>query len=182
MAQRVGGSEWRNAGGAEPCGRSAIPNVRYSGRFNRLTLRDYGPQFGPEGGIVSLMPPRALPGQEYRVLVPKVDADGNDVAGLRRPDDLGAPVGTHTGWNHRRAGFRSADLCGLTGSYIPFPKTRAERAATGDPRLSLEERYPTKSEYVSRIVQSAVDYAGRRLLLAEDVARMEQAASEGNAR
>ena len=156
----------------------AIPNVRYSGRYNRLPLRDYGPQFGPEGGIVSLVPPSAPSGKEYRVLVPKVDADGNDVAGLRRPDDLGAPVGTHTGWNHRSAGFRSADLCALTGSYIPFAKTRAERAASGDPRLSLEERYPDKAHYVGRVMQSATDYARRRLLLQEDVARIERAASE----
>ena len=73
----------------------------------------------------------SLPDKEYRVLVPKVDADGNDVAGLRRPDDLGAP----------------------------FARTRADRAATGDPCQSLKERYPNKSQYVSRIMQSAADYA-----------------------
>ena len=54
------------------------------------------------------------------------------------------------------------------------------RAATGDPRLSLEERYPSKSVYVGRIMQSAADYARRRLLLDEDVARMQRTASERN--
>ena len=155
----------------------SIPNVRYGGLVNRLPLRDYGPQFTSQGGTITLVPPQAVPGKEYRVLVPKVDADGNDVAGLRRPDELGAPLGTYTGWNHRQAGMRSADLCGLTGSYIPFARTRAERTASGDPRPSLEERYPSGRNYLDQVTQSAADYARRRLLLQEDVARIEQAAS-----
>ena len=156
----------------------SIPGVRYTGRSNRLNLRDYGPQFTSAGGILTNVPPVVVPGKEYQVLVPKVDADGNDVAGLRRPDDLGAPLATHTGWNHRRQGFRAADLCGLTGSYIPFAKTRVEREAAGDPRRSIEERYPNKAQYVNQVTQAANDLAGRRLLLQEDVQRIQQAANE----
>ena len=156
----------------------SIPGVRYTGKFNRLNLRDYGPQFTSQGGIMTNVPPVEVPNKEYRVLVPKVDADGNDVAGLRRPDDLGAPLATHTGWNHRREGFRSSDLCGLTGSYIPFAKTRAEREAAGDPRRSLEERYSSKAQYVNQVMQGANDLAARRLLLQEDVQRIQQAANE----
>ena len=156
----------------------SIPGVRYTGNFNRLNLRDYGPQFTSEGGILANVPPAVVPGKEYQVLVPKVDADGNDVAGLRRPDDLGAPLATHTGWNHRRQGFRAADLCGLTGSYIPFAKTRAEREAAGDPRRSIEERYPSKAQYVNQVTQAANDLASRRLLLQEDVQRIQQTANE----
>lgn len=156
----------------------SIPGVRYTGKFNRLNLRDFGPQFTSQGGIVTNVPPVEVPSKEYRVLVPKVDADGNDVAGLRRPDDLGAPLGTHTGWNHRRDGFRAADLCGLTGSYVPFARTRAEREAAGDPRRSLEERYPNKAQYVNQVTQAANDLAARRLLLQEDVQRIQQTANE----
>ena len=156
----------------------SIPGVRYTGRSNRLNLRDYGPQFTSAGGILTNVPPVVVPGKEYQVLVPKVDADGNDVAGLRRPDDLGAPLATHTGWNHRRQGFRAADLCGLTGSYIPFAKTRVEREAAGDPRRSIEERYPNKAQYVNQVTQAANDLAGRRLLLQEDVQRIQQTANE----
>lgn len=156
----------------------SIPGVRYTGKFNRLNLRDFGPQFTSQGGILTNVPPPAVPNKEYRVLVPKVDADGNDVAGLRRPDDLGAPLATHTGWNHRRDGFRAADLCGLTGSYIPFARTRAEREAAGDPRRSLEERYASKAQYVNQVTQAANDLATRRLLLQEDVERIKQTANE----
>ena len=155
----------------------SIPGVRYR-KFNRLNLRDYGPQFTSEGGVMTNVPPVVVTGQEYRVLVPKVDSDGNDVAGLRRPDDLGAPLGTYTGWNHRREGFRPADLCGLTGSYIPFAGTRAEREGSGDPRLSIEERYPTKAQYINQVTQAAAELAGKRLLLDEDVQRIEQAANQ----
>ena len=155
----------------------SIPGVRYGGLVNRLALRDYGPQFTSRGGIITLLPSQAVPGKEYQVLVPKVDADGNDVAGLRRPDELGAPLATYTGWNHRRAGLRSADLCALTGSYIPFARTRTERTSSGDPRASLEERYPSRRNYLDRVTHSSADYAKRRLLLQEDVERIEQAAT-----
>ena len=71
----------------------------------------------------------------------KTDADGRDLAGLRLPS-LEAPVATHMGWNLRKAGFGEGELCDNTGSMIPFAKTREERMKSGDPRLSLEERYP----------------------------------------
>ena len=156
----------------------SIPGVRYTGKFNRLNLRDYGSQFTSQGGILTNVPPVVVPDKEYRVLVPKVDADGNDVAGLRRPDDLGAPLATHTGWNHRREGFRAADLCGLTGSYIPFAKTRADREAAADPRRSVEERYPSKTQYVNQVTQAATGLGLRRLLLQEDVHRIQQSANQ----
>ena len=160
----------------------AIPGVRYSGRVNRLPLRDYGPGFSSRGGVVSFVAPHVVEGQEYRILVPRTDADGNDVAGLRRPDDLGAPLATHTGWNHRAAGFRSADLCGLTGSYIPFARTRAEREASGDPRLSIEERYPDRAAYVARVTAASDDLVRRGFLLQEDAVRIRQAAEARSVR
>ena len=59
-------------------------------------------------------------------------------------------------------------LCNLQGSFIPFAATRAERLAAGDPRLSLEERYPDKQTYVSAVEAAARDLVAARLLLPPD--------------
>src|SRR5262249_23327924 len=111
-----------------------IPSVRYSGILNSLRPLDFGRRFigAKETGIVD-EPPRPGPGERYAVLVPRVDADGNELAGVRSVG-LMAPIGTYTGWNLRKAGFAEDEQCGLSGSFIPFAKTRAERAASGDPR------------------------------------------------
>jgi hypothetical protein len=109
--------------------------------------------------------------------VPKVDQDGNDIAGIRLPD-VAVPLGTHTGWNLRRAGFAEGELCPLTqsGSFIPFQTTRAERLATGDPRLSLEERYRTHARYVSEVERAARGLVRQGFLLADDGERLIQEA------
>ena len=156
-----------------------IPGVTYGGLVNRLPLLFYGPRFGPTGGIIDVMPPSTLPGPGYTILVPKVDADGNDLPGVRIPQ-LQVPTATYTGWNLRAPGFRQGDLCALNGMYLPFAKTLAERLATGDPRLSLEERYKNHGDYVSRIVAAARQQRADRLLLQEDFDRIvEQAAMSG---
>jgi hypothetical protein len=106
----------------------------------------------------------------YRPLVPQVDDDGNDIAGVLMPD-IAVPLGTHTGWNLYRSPFPEGELCDRDGTYAPFARTRAERKARSDPRLSIEERYGSHGEYVKRyeaIVQQLVE---QRLLLAEDARR-----------
>ena len=87
------------------------------------------------------MPPTK--GAAYPVFVPKTDADGRDIAGIHLPT-LEAPIATHTGWNLRKAGFGEAELCDNNGSMIPFAATREERIKSGDPRLSMAERYPQR--------------------------------------
>jgi hypothetical protein len=87
-------------------------------------------------------------------LVPKVDADGNELGGVRSVL-LEAPLGTYTGWNPIGHGFFKGDIQSLGGGYIPFAKTKAQRLATGDPRLSLEERYQTHEGYVERVKAAA---------------------------
>ena len=79
------------------------------------------------------------------------DADGNELAGIRSVE-LQVPIGTYTGWALRRAPFAEGEDCALTGQFIPFARTRAERLASGDPRPSLEERYPTHADYVAKVV------------------------------
>jgi hypothetical protein len=81
----------------------AIPGVRFPAAANGLRLLDFGPEFGSTGGRLTVLPPIA--GPEYRVLVPQVDEDGLDLAGIR-PVEVRAPLGTNTGWNLRAAGHR----------------------------------------------------------------------------
>ena len=133
-------------------------------------LRAFHLNFGPDWnrGIVSVEPPEV--GTAFTVLVPAVDNDGNARAGVRLPD-IAVPLATHAGWNYRDPSTGAPDrLAGEIGSYIPFARTRAERARTGDPRLSIEERYRNRDEYVGKVAAAALDLVARGYLLAEDVA------------
>jgi hypothetical protein len=145
-----------------------IPGVTYSGILDGLRLLDYGRRFDidRESGVVE-EPPRSAGRAAYRVLVPRVNRDGNEVAGVRGVG-LEVPLGTYTGWNLRRAGFADGEECGLTGSFIPFARTRVEREASGDPRPSLEERYGDHAGYVAAVRAAAVPLVAAHLLLQAD--------------
>jgi hypothetical protein len=101
------------------------------------------------------------------VWVAKTDRDGNDIPGIRHPE-LQVPLGTHTGWALRRAPFAENEDCALTGQFIPFAKTRADRLASGDPRLSIQERYRGHRDYVRRIEHAVRKSIVHRVLLIED--------------
>ena len=73
--------------------------------------------------------------------MPKTDSDGNDIAGIRLPE-LVVPLATYTGWA-LRSGVWANDGCEASGEYIPFTATMAARVAAGDPRPSVQERYPS---------------------------------------
>jgi hypothetical protein len=135
-----------------------IPGVRYTGRVNDLFVNDY-----------SAIPTRHVSGKQYTVLVPKVDADGNETDGIRSVT-LRAPLGTYTGWNLRRDGFLENESCYLSGGFIPFAHSRAERGA--DPRPSLEERYGTHAAYVAKVEAAAREVRQEGFLLREDAERL----------
>lgn len=118
-------------------------------------------------GIISVEPP--IPFRRYPALVPQVNSDGNDIDGLRSVT-LRAPLGTYTGWNVRAAGFSEGDACDLTGSWIPFALTKAQRLAAHDHRPSLQERYGNLAGYTAAATAAANHLASRGLLLASDVA------------
>ena len=141
----------------------AIPGVRHPERVNELSAMDYRQQ-----------PPVPVSGKAYRVLVPKVDADGNELAGIHLPA-ISVPLGTYTGWNLRGAGFSPGALM-LVGSYFPFAATKAERQANRDPRPSLEERYPSHDAYIVAVSRATAELQEARLLLAEDAQRYVAAA------
>ena len=111
--------------------------------------------------------------REFPQLVAKVDADGNEIAGLKSPLAM-APLGTYTGWNVTKAGPFKGQLCGdvPTGGFIPFAKTKVERTAAGDPRLSLEERYGSHEGYVRTVTAAANALVKEGLLLRHDADSM----------
>ena len=104
-------------------------------------------------------------------LVAKVNADGNEVAGLKSVL-LQVPLGTYTGWNPIASGVLKGRERSLAGGYIPFARTKAERLASGDPRLSIEERYQDLRTYYAAAVAAAEDLVRQRLLLPDDAARL----------
>ena len=109
-------------------------------------------------------------GKPFGSGVPALDADGNVRAGIRLPD-IAVPLATQAGWNYRNASIGAPErLAGEIGSYIPFAQTRADRARANDPRLSIEERYRGRDEYVGKFAASAVELVQHGYLLAEDVA------------
>jgi hypothetical protein len=129
---------------------------------------DFGPRFAREG-IADQVPPRQ--GVPYETRVPAPDADGNDRGGVRLIE-LRVPLGTHTGWNLRapETGFPWA-TARFDGSFAPFARTEAERRAAGDPRPSLEVRYPSRRAYVTQVRAAAKRLVATGFLLPEDVER-----------
>lgn len=118
------------------------------------------------------------PGTALPLLVPPVDADGNERAGVRLPE-VQVPLATHTGWNFRNSSSGATDsIRPLIGSYIPFAATRESRQAPGDPRRSIAERYANVDEYLSRIRAAERALVKQRYVLAEDVAAIESRAME----
>ena len=147
-------------------------------KFTRL-------DFGPDPGVPTVVP--AAIGRDYPCLVSQVDADGNEVAGIRLPL-VSVPLATHLGWNRRHSDIGGegqtlstggASGGTLRGSSIPFAATRAEREASGDPRPSIEERYDSRQA----LPRTSIEAAARQLvaagyLLEEDVQPMIAQAAE----
>jgi len=147
-----------------------IPNVYedVGDLLDQRTLYYRGPKFDGfnMSGIITVEPP--LPLFNYLVLVPQVDADGNDIDGVRSIT-LRAPLGTYTGWNTRAAGFGQGDACDLTGSFIPFAATDAQRTP-GDTRPSLQDRYGNAAGYAAAVTAAANALVREGFLLPQDKA------------
>lgn len=142
-----------------------IPAVAFPTVINVASTLDYGASLKPTGGALTKLPP--VRGASYPALVPKPDADGLDLGGIRTLD-VAVPIGTNTGWNLWAPGPRGADLCGLQGSFFPFSRTKAEREGRGDARPSLEERYKDHAGFVAAVERAAQDLVKQRFLLQDD--------------
>jgi Alpha/beta hydrolase domain len=143
----------------------SIPGFEPPDVIAELDVLDFGPDFGPHGGRMTMLPPRH--GARYQLFVPKPDADGIAMA-AHRPMEAAVPIGTNVGWNIRREGHRAGDLCGLEGAFMPFANSKAERDAAGDPRLSLEERYGDHAGFVAAVKRAADDLVAARFMLEAD--------------
>lgn len=153
-------------------GSPAIPGAPFpDGVINPLYDYDFGPtfQYTDLRGVIAMQLP--IIRQVFPSLVPRVDADGNETSGVPSVQHQ-APLGTYLGWNVTAKGYFKGRQCGLNGAFIPFAATNAKRMASGDPRLSLEERYGTHEGYVAAVKRAADRNVRDRFLLPEDAARL----------
>ncbi|WP_292508999.1 alpha/beta hydrolase domain-containing protein [Methylobacterium sp.] len=141
-----------------------IPGLPYSGLYN------------PAEWVEQASPYPVIRGT-YPLLLPRVDGDGNTLGGIRMPL-IEASRATYTAWNPMR-GQAAATLCNHLGGVLPYAATKSERIAAGDPRLSLEERYPSQGAYVGAVRVAADRLVSERLLLPEDATEMVEAAASG---
>ena len=184
-------SRWPKMGGAKnernlveptkaamgfPSGIPGIPeSIFLADNFvNPLLDYDWGPDFdrSEASGVPTNVPPPIL--HVIPLMVPRVDADGNELGGV--PTVLrDAPLGTYLGWNitagpgeaqYDGRPFHAGQTCDYIGGLAPFAKTKAQRLANTDPRLSLEERYGTHDGYVAAVRKAADNAACQGYLLA----------------
>jgi hypothetical protein len=141
-----------------------LPGVNYPGVLNELRLRDH-----------SVEPP--VETTPYPVFVQPTDADGNALGGIRHPL-LDAPLATRAGWSLRAAGFAEGELFTVQGSMVPFAATEADRRRAGDPRPSIEARYPSREAWAKQLAAATERLVAHRLLLREDADRLIAAAHE----
>ena len=152
---------------------SAIPGVKFPARTPHLSRLDFGPD--AEAGKASTLPPIA--GKAYPILVPAVDQDGNEVAGIRPPDVSVPWRPTLDGTCATQIWARRSRSWSWVGSTIPLPATRAEREASGDPRRSIEERYSSRDDYLGQLRREAQALVDEGYLLLEDLDPMVEQAS-----
>jgi Alpha/beta hydrolase domain len=146
----------------------SIPRVNRPREANAAYHMDYGPRFAQ--GIFETQPPKA--GAQFPVLVPAVDEDGNERAGVRLPE-IAVPLATYTGWSLRDSSIGAPEQrCAFVGSYVPFARTAEERKKSGDPRKSLAERYGSRQDYLSRFTKALDELVAAHWILAEDRAAM----------
>ena len=142
----------------------AIPGVNQPHEANRAYHLDFGVNW--RDGILSMQPPKV--GEEFPVLVPQVDADGNERDGVRLPE-ITVPLATYASWNLRDPSIGAPDQrVAFEASYLPFPKTAADRQRSGDPRMSIAERYSNREDYLTRYNSAVEELVKQRWILTED--------------
>ncbi len=141
-----------------------IPHTRKPAEANAVYDLDFGPNW--QSGILTLQPPRIV--ARFPVLVPQVNSDGNERDGVHLPE-IDVPVATYTGWNLRAPAIGApTQRVAFEGSYLPFPRTKSERLQSGDPRLSIAERYADESDYLHKYAEAVDKLIAERWLLPED--------------
>jgi len=146
---------------------AGVPRPAYSPTYQYDLGKSF--DYADLAGAITVAPPRII--KAVPQLMPRIDADGNEMDGIRSPL-ISAPLGTYVGWNVFAGGFQKGRFCNNIGGYIPFAATKAERLAKGDPRLSLEERYPNHAAYVAKVKAQADALVAKRYMLPADAARI----------
>ena len=145
-----------------------LPGVNLPQEADPGMRLDFGPDW--RGGILSLQPPKV--GPDFPVLVPQPDADGNERSGVRLPE-ITVPLATYAPWNLRDASIGApTQRVSFEASYLPFPKTAADRKKSGDPRLSIAERYKSREDYLARFTRATDELVKERWILPEDRAAL----------
>ena len=156
-----------------------LPATAPTGMINAGLDYDWGPEFNyvDGSGVRSKVPPTIK--RVIKMKVPRVDADGNELGGV--PVVLrDAPLGTYLGWNIVAAGFHQGKICNYAAGMIPFARTKAERTANNDPRLSLEERYRDHAGYVEAVKAAAAKAVAQGFLLQPDADKLVSQAAASN--
>ena len=150
----------------ESLGFPTLPGVAKPIELHKAYRVFYGLDFASKG-IISVDPPEA--NGSYPILVPQVDSDGNELAGVKMPE-VAVPLATYTGWNLFNAESGPATLLSsMQGSYIPLARTRADRERAKDPRPSIEERYESREQYLARVSAAARELVQQGYLLEDDI-------------
>jgi hypothetical protein len=147
---------------------ASIPNLHLADETDLMAIHPLDLGEYAEAGIGAF--PARLSGAPYPGRVSAVDADGNEIGGIRMPD-VTVPVATHTGFNPRHPTTGGGtQLLEYLGSSLPFAPTAEARQRRGDSRPSLDERYRDRDDYLARVRQAADALVSQRVLLQEDVA------------
>lgn len=142
----------------------AIPGLQVPESFYHPIRLDPGPRWHSEG-IADFVPPKL--GPRYVCLIPQVNEEGRELAGIHLPE-ITVPLATFMGWSLRSPTF-SHTIRRNAGRIWPLPHTEDDRKQRNDPRRSILERYPIKSDYLAKVTQSILELRHQRLLLDEDV-------------
>jgi hypothetical protein len=143
----------------------AIPGIHPPNNYTEAFHLDFGSNWRSTR-ILTLQPP--VVSGPFPILFPQVDADGNAKAGIHLPE-ITVPLATYTGWNLRDPSTGAPEeRVSFLGSYIPFPKTEADRKAGGDPRASIKERYLSREDYLARYEKAVAGLVQERWILPED--------------
>ena len=156
----------------------AVPGLPLTDHLvNPVLDYDFGATFGYAdlSGVIARQPPAIK--QVLPTLVPRVNADGNETAGVASVLHQ-APLGTYLGWNVQASGFFKGQICGFAGGYVPFAITREERLKNNDPRLSIEERYGAQEGYMCVVRRAAQKLVRDRFLLSRDADRLIESAAK----
>jgi hypothetical protein len=161
-----------------PFEKYALPPIPHLNRPHEATeaLRlDFGLGWQTKR-ILTLQPPKV--GPAFPVMVPQVDADGNERDGVRLPE-ITVPMATYTAWNMRDPSIGAPDQrVSFEASYVPFAKTMEERLSAKDPRRSVAERYANRYEYLTRYATALDQLVKENWILDEDRGVLQHRAEE----